>query len=115
MTCVMSPPVCRDSPGLRGVPVVSVGLVQREVRRLGHQAPHTLRADAVGQPRRGLPSAGGGEEVHPGELLMTRPGTEGGKGEEGEDEQGEGEKKEEGQEGKGETEKQLEALCTYFT
>ena len=78
---------CRRNPsGLRGVPVVSVGLVQREVRRLGRETPHTLRADALGQPRDGLPPAGGGEEVHPRQLLMTRPGTEGGKGEKGEDE-----------------------------
>ena len=44
---------------------------------------------------------------------MTRPGTEGGKGEKGEDE-AEGEKTGKGEERKGESEKQQEALCVDF-
>lgn len=74
--------------------MVSLGLVQRQVWRLGRAAPHTLRPHAPGQQRSSLPPAGGGEEVLPGQLLMTKPGEEREEREEGE----EGEKREEGQE-----------------
>lgn len=94
--------------------MVSVGLVQRKVRRLRRETPHPLRAPALGQPRDGLPPAGGGEEVHARQLLMTRPGAEGGGAEEREDDE-EGEETEEGQERKGETQKQQEALCVDYT
>lgn len=74
--------------------MVALGFVQRQVWRLGRAAPHALRPHARCQQRESLPPAGGGEEVLPGQLPMTRPRTEGEEGEEGE----KGAKREENQE-----------------
>lgn len=74
----------RYPSGLRGVRVVSMGLVQRQMWRLWSAAPHPLCHNAPCQQRRRLPPVGRGEEVHPGQLFMTKPGQE---GEEGEEEQ----------------------------
>lgn len=81
----MSPSLLRHPSGLRGVGLVSLGLVQRQVWRLRRAAPHPLHHNAPSQQRGSLPPAGGGEEVLPGQLFMTRPGQEGEEGEEEEE------------------------------
>lgn len=83
--CLLPLCLCRYPSGLRSVPLVALGFVQREVWRLRCAAPHPLRHHAPGQQRSGLPPAGRGEEVLPGQLLMTRQGQEGEEGEEEEE------------------------------
>lgn len=94
----------RYPSGLWGVSVVSLGFVQRQVWRLRRAAPHALHPNAPGQQRSCLPPAGGGEEVLPRQLLMTKPGTSG----EEREERKEREEREESQEReeRTETEKQ---------
>lgn len=78
-------PLCRYPTGLRGVSVVALGLVQRQVWRLGRATQDALRPHAPGKQRSGLPPAGGREEVLPRQLFMTKPGQEGKERKEGEE------------------------------
>lgn len=81
----------RYPSGLRGVSMVALGFVQRQMWRLRCEAPHPLHHNAPSQQRSSLSPAGRGEEVLPRQLLMTRPGQEG-------EEREKGEKKEKRQE-----------------
>ena len=92
--------------------MVSMGFVQKQVWRLGREAPHTLRHNAPSQQRISLPPAGGREKVLPRPLFMTKPGKEGEEGEEGEERE-ERKKREERKERK-KTEKQQKKGCTVF-
>ena len=93
--------------------MVSLGFVQRQVWRLRRAAPHALHPNAPGQQRSGMPPAGGGEEVLPRQLLMTKPGTAGEEREKGE----EREEREESQEReeRTETEKQQQKVRGVFS
>lgn len=75
---------CRYPPGLRGVSMVSLGLVQRQVWRLRRAAAHTLHPHARSQQWNSLPPAGGREEMFLRQLSMTRPRKEGEERERGE-------------------------------
>lgn len=90
--------------------MVALGLVQRQVWRVRCAAPHTLHPHAPRQQWSSLPPSGGGEEVLPRQLFMTRPRREGDKREEGE----EREERQKGEEGT-ETEKQQQKVHSAFT
>lgn len=103
----------RYPSGLRGVSVVSLGLVQRQVWRVRHAAPHTLHPHAPSQQRSPLPPAGRRAEVLPRQLFMTRPRNWGEEGEKGEarEERQKSQKRQEGTE----TEKQHYKVDSMFT